>query len=340
MKFVDQARITVVSGKGGTGSRHFRREKFVPRGGPDGGDGGRGGDVVLVASTRSRTLLDFHHRRIHRAEDGRQGGDKRSTGRSGAELVITVPVGTEVVDEDNGQILADLVVDGQRAIVAVGGIGGRGNYRFRSSTTQAPERVDPGRPGETRNLLFELKLLADVALVGLPNAGKSTLIRSISASRARVADYPFTTLVPNLGVVRHGGRIFTVADIPGLIEGAADGAGLGIQFLRHVERCTVLVFLLAAVDEEEPESAWRVLRHELGRYAGDLLERPSCVALGKADALGPDAAEAAATLAGTLDTPVLPVSGVTRAGVPELLDRIAALLPDHEVAKDTWDPTD
>ncbi len=339
MKFVDQANITVISGNGGPGSRHFRREKFVPRGGPDGGDGGRGGDVVLVASTRSRTLLVFHNRRTHRAENGRPGGDSRSTGRSGAELILTVPVGTEVIDEATGELIADLVVDGERAVVASGGIGGRGNYRFRSPTHQAPERADPGRNGVNRSLRLELKLLADVALVGLPNAGKSTLIRCVSASRARVADYPFTTLVPNLGVVRHGDRVFTVADIPGLIEGAADGAGLGTRFLRHVERCGALIFLLAAVDETEPEEAWHILRKELGQYAADLLERPSCVALGKSDALGEDAQSAASALAASLGTDVIPVSGVTRLGIPVLLDRVAALLPRSESNAAPWEPT-
>jgi len=338
MKFVDQARIIVVSGNGGPGSRHFRREKHVPRGGPDGGDGGRGGDVTLVASTRARTLLDFHHKRTHRAENGKPGGDSRSTGRSGAELILTVPVGTEVIDEGSGELLADLVVDGERAVVAIGGIGGRGNYRFRSATRQAPENADVGRPGQTLRLRFELKLLADVALVGLPNAGKSTLIRRISASQARVADYPFTTLVPNLGVVRYGGQTFTVADIPGLIEGAADGAGLGTQFLRHVERCSVLVFLLAGVDETTPETALTILRGELGRYAKELLDRPSCIALSKADALGDDADEMATAVAANVGTDVLALSGVTGAGIPELLQRIVSLLPGGEATAATWEP--
>ncbi len=295
--------------------------------------------MILVTSTRSRTLLDFHNRRTHRAENGRPGGDSRSTGRSGADLTLTVPVGTEVIDEDSGELLADLVVDGERATVVTGGIGGRGNYRFRSATQQAPERADPGRPGVTRNLRLELKLLADVALVGLPNAGKSTLIRSVSASRARVADYPFTTLVPNLGVVRHGDLIFTMADIPGLIEGAADGAGLGTRFLRHVERCGVLVFLLAAVDETTPEEAWHILRGELGKYAAGLLDRPCCVALGKADALGPEAQAEARTLSASLGFEVVAVSGVSRFGVPALLDRIASLLPKPEAATAPWEPT-
>lgn len=340
MKFVDQASITAVSGRGGAGSRHLRREKFVPRGGPDGGDGGRGGDVALIASTRARTLLDFHHRRVHQAENGKPGGDKRSTGRSGETLEIVVPVGTIVYDDDTDELLADLVEDEQRAVIVRGGIGGRGNYRFKSATLQTPERADPGRPGETKNLRLELKLLADVALVGLPNAGKSTLIRAISASRAQVADYPFTTLVPNLGVVRHRGRVFTVADIPGLIEGAADGAGLGTQFLRHVERCAVLVYLLSPTDETEPHRAWEVLRNELSRHDPELLKRPACVTLSKADVLGPDTDQAASELQERLGLPVLTMSGLTGSGVETLLDRLLACLQTDVPESATWEPID
>lgn len=340
MKFVDQVSITVISGTGGAGSRHFRREKHVPRGGPDGGDGGRGGDVVLVASHRARTLLDFHHRRTHRADDGKSGGEKRSNGRSGSELEIVVPVGTVVYDEDTGDALADLVDDGQRALVVRGGGGGRGNCHFRSATRQAPDHAEAGRAGEARNLRLELKLLADVALVGLPNAGKSTLIRSISASRARVADYPFTTLVPNLGVVRHRGHVFTVADIPGLIEGAADGAGLGTQFLRHVERCSVLVYLLSPTDAVEPAQAWKVLRNELSRHDPALAKRPACVVLSKCDVLGPQAPEAAESLATALAMPVSGLSGVTGEGVDLLLDRLLSHLAPATPDPGAWNPAD
>jgi GTP-binding protein len=339
MKFIDEANITVSSGNGGHGSRHFRREKFAPLGGPDGGDGGGGGDVVLVASTRSRSLLTYHHRRIYKAGNGLPGSGSKSTGKSGPSLELVVPVGTQVLVEDSGELLGDLTDEGQRLVVAKGGNGGWGNFRFRSSTQQAPDRANPGAPGETRPLKLELKLLADVGLVGLPNAGKSTLIRRISASRARVADYPFTTLVPNLGVVNHGGTVFTVADVPGLIEGAADGAGLGTRFLRHVERCAVLVLLLSAVDEVPAEQAWAVLRDELSRFNPELLERASIVTLSKADMLGPDAAGVAAELGEAIGVPVLPLSGLSGDGIRAFLDQLATLVnpvvDDHDTS---WDP--
>ena len=327
MKFIDQAFITVRSGKGGHGAVHFRREKFVPRGGPDGGDGGRGGDVWLVASNRARSLYDYHHRRMHRAEDGRPGADKGSTGRSGAHLELTVPPGTQVFDEDSGELLADLTDDGDRVCLAEGGNGGWGNARFKSSTRQAPDRANPGLPGKELRLRLELKLLADVALVGFPNAGKSTLIRAVSASRARVADYPFTTLVPNLGVVRHHDRSYTVADVPGLIEGAADGAGLGHRFLRHIERCELMVFVLSVTDDVEHEEALETLRRELAAFDPALAERPSVVTLNKVDVLGPDAPEATADLEAAIGEPVVAISAATGDGVKGWLDRVTAALP-------------
>ena len=339
MKFIDETQIIVTSGAGGHGSRHFRREKFAPLGGPDGGDGGRGGDVVLVASTRSRSLLTYHQRRVYKAGNGLPGSGSKSTGKSALSLDLVVPVGTQVYQEDTEELLGDLTEEGQRLVVAKGGNGGWGNFRFRSSTRQAPDRANPGAPGETRPLRLELKLLADVGLVGLPNAGKSTLIRRISASRARVADYPFTTLVPNLGVVNHGGAVFTVADVPGLIEGAAEGAGLGTRFLRHVERCAVLVMLLSAVDEVAPEEAWTTLRNELSRFNPELLERTCLVTLSKSDTLGPDAASTAAELEAAIGSPVLPLSGLSGDGIGPLLDRLATLVnPSVDKHKSSWDP--
>ncbi len=324
MKFVDQAIISVGSGKGGHGAVHFRKEKFVPRGGPDGGDGGRGGDVWMVASSRARSLYDFHHRRHHSADDGRAGGDSGSTGRSGAHLELVVPRGTQVFDAESGELLADLIDDDTRICIARGGNGGWGNARFKTATCQAPDKANPGLPGVTVSLRLELKLLADVALVGLPNAGKSTLIRAVSASQARVADYPFTTLTPNLGVVRHREATFTIADVPGLVAGAADGHGLGHQFLRHIERCEVLVFVLSATDELPPAEALAVLRAELGSFDETLLTRPAMIVLNKADVLGPEAKDEAARLSVALGEPVLAISAATGQGTPALLD---ALLP-------------
>lgn len=338
MQFIDEAVIVVSSGAGGPGSRHFRREKHVPRGGPDGGDGGRGGDVVLVAEDRSRTLLDYHFERHYRAGDGAGGQGQRKTGRDGNDLQLSVPPGTQVWDADSGHLLADLTATGTQVTLLRGGNGGWGNVHFATATRQAPERANQGQPGQTRTLRLELKLLADVALVGLPNAGKSSLIRAISASRAEVADYPFTTLVPNLGVVRHRSRVFTVADIPGLVAGAAGGAGLGLRFLRHVERCRVLAFLLAPGDELEPAAALDVLKAELDAFDRSLLERPAVVCLSKADLLGDQADAAAAALAQKLQTPVRTLSAVARSGLDGFLDAVASHLeprvPDAQAAFD------
>ena len=340
MRFVDQAVIIVEAGKGGDGCRHFRREKFVPKGGPDGGDGGRGGDILLEASSRSRSLLEFHHRKQHKAEAGAPGAGARKTGRSGDHLVLTVPLGTMIYDDETGEFLADLTHEGQRATVAVGGKGGWGNVHFKSSRRQAPDRANAGLPGQTRTLRMELKLLADIALVGVPNAGKSTLIRTISAARADVADYPFTTLTPNLGVVRHNGATFTVADVPGLIEGAAEGAGLGTRFLRHVERCRALVYLLAAGDALQPGDQWRMLRAELGAHEPELLQRPALIVLSKADILGPDLESALGEVrTDTGHQGVMALSSATRDGVTELLDAMVRHLQvDEPRANVAWDP--
>ncbi len=335
MKFLDHAAISVRAGRGGHGSRHFRREKHVPRGGPDGGDGGKGGDVVLIASDRARSLYDFHLHRQFPAEDGEQGGESRSTGRSGADLELVVPPGTALFDATTDQLIGDLLRDGDRLVVARGGNGGWGNWRFRSATRQAPDRANTGLAGEARSLRLELKLLADCALIGMPNAGKSTLIRAVSASQAEVADYPFTTLQPNLGVVRHRGRSFTVADVPGLIEGAAEGAGLGHQFLRHAERCHVLVYVLDPTQEPPPGGQLALLRRELEAYSPELARRPSILLLHKSDVLGPDKAAKLAALAAEMPSGCrgpLAASGATGEGVAALLDAMLGLLPSLSAA--------
>ncbi len=341
MQFIDQAFIVAQSGAGGLGSKSFRREKHTPLGGPDGGDGGKGGDVIIVADNRSRSLLDYHFRRTYAATDGQAGASAKKTGRDGEDLVLPVPPGTQVIDDESGELLADLTQNGERIILLRGGNGGWGNVHFATATRQAPDRANPGQTGLRKALRFELKLLADVALVGYPNAGKSSLIRAISASRAIVADYPFTTLVPNLGVVKHAGRVFTVADIPGLVEGAAEGAGLGIRFLRHIERCQALVFLLSPIDDNPPAEALEILQRELASYNPDLLQRPSLVVLAKADLLGPEADAQAEKLAREIGRPVLAISPVTGYGLPRLLDALAARFQPEEVPADVaWTPLD
>lgn len=339
MQFIDEAKITVESGAGGEGSRHFRREKHVPHGGPDGGDGGKGGDVWAVADDRSRSLIDYHFNRTYAAQAGSKGEGQKKTGKSGQDLQLPVPPGTQIFDADSGELLADLAQAGQQALLVRGGNGGWGNVHFATATRQAPERANHGQPPVVRNLRLELKLLADVALVGLPNVGKSSLIRRISASRAVVADYPFTTLVPNLGVVRHRGRVFTVADIPGLIAGAAQGAGLGLRFLRHIERCRVLVFMLAPHDAVEPAAALALLRHEISQYQAELLRRPHLVCLTKGDLLGPSAAAEAAALAGEIGEDVLALSPLTGLGAEALLNQLAEhFSADRQETAPEWQP--
>ncbi|MDJ0865319.1 MAG: GTPase ObgE [Myxococcota bacterium] len=288
--FIDEAVIEVVAGSGGNGCVSFRREKFVPRGGPNGGDGGRGGSVVVIADRNLSTLLDQRMQPLVRAESGAHGQGHGRHGRGGGDRELRVPVGTVVRDAaepDAAEPLADLVEDGQRVVVARGGRGGRGNARFATPTRQAPDRAESGRSGQSRRLRLSLKLLADVGLVGLPNAGKSTLLRRLSAARPRVASYPFTTLVPSLGVVEVGDRRFVVADIPGLIEGASAGAGLGDRFLRHVERTRVLVHLLDAgawlLESRDPLADYESIRKELGAYDARLLAREEIVVLNKVD---------------------------------------------------------
>ena len=291
MKFVDEAEITVHAGNGGNGCVSFRREKFIPLGGPDGGDGGDGGDVWLIADEGLNTLVDFRHERIFRAQRGENGMGRQMAGKRGDDWVIRVPVGTSVVNIDTDETIGDLTAHGQRLKVAQGGHGGAGNTAFKSSTNRSPRKAIPGSPGEVRELRLELKVLADVGLLGFPNAGKSTFIRAVSAATPRVADYPFTTLQPHLGVVRIGtDQSFVIADIPGLIEGAADGAGLGIQFLKHVSRTRLLLHLvdMAPLDDDiDPVEQVHAIEAELKKFDPKLLKRPRWLVFNKADLLEP-----------------------------------------------------
>ncbi len=288
MRFIDRVKIFVESGAGGDGCVSFRREKFVPRGGPDGGDGGRGGDVFIRTDPHLSTLIDYRYKREYRAGAGVNGRGSKMTGKDGDPVVLRVPPGTQVMDAETGEILVDLT-EGE-FIPVRGGMGGRGNAKFATPTRRAPRIAQEGRSGQAMDLVLELKLIADVGIVGLPNAGKSTLISRISAARPKVADYPFTTLVPSLGVVRVGDdRSFVVADVPGLVEGAHQGVGLGHQFLRHVERTSVILHLVGlAPGDGDPVDAYKTIRQELGQYADDLARKESIVALSKIDLLSPE----------------------------------------------------
>nr|VFJ90061.1 MAG: GTP-binding protein [Candidatus Kentron sp. LFY] len=292
MKFVDEVNIRVEAGHGGNGCLGFRREKFIPRGGPDGGDGGDGGDVILLADTNSNTLVDFRYTRVFRAKRGKDGSGAQCTGARGDDLVIRVPVGTMVFNSATDEMIGELLANDHRLTVAYGGKRGLGNARFKSSTNRAPRKTTPGQPGEVRDLTLELKLLADVGLLGKPNAGKSTLIRAVSSARPKVADYPFTTLYPNLGVVRTAAdRSFVMADIPGLIPGAAEGMGLGIQFLKHLSRTRLLLHLVDMTPERESDDLWhdvQAITDELVKFDTDLAERERWLVLNKIDLWPPD----------------------------------------------------
>jgi len=289
MKFIDEAKIEVHAGNGGNGAATFRREKYIPRGGPDGGDGGRGGSVWARADRNINTLVDYRFARIHRAENGGRGMGSDCNGRAGSDVELRVPVGTLIRDQASGELVADLAKDGSRALLARGGAGGLGNLHFKSSVNRAPRQFTRGEPGETRKLALELRVLADVGLLGLPNAGKSTLIRAVSSARPKVADYPFTTLNPSLGVVRSGEASFVVADIPGLIEGASEGAGLGHQFLRHLARTRLLLHLVD-LTQEDPVRDARVIAAELKKYERSLYRKPRWLVFNKIDAVeDPDA---------------------------------------------------
>ena len=360
MKFVDEALIQVEAGDGGSGCVSFRREKYIPRGGPDGGDGGDGGSVFLVGDENLNTLVDFRHKRKHRAERGQNGRGKNMTGRSGVDNLVQVPLGTRVRDAETEELIGEVLIHAQRLLVAQGGFHGIGNARYKSSTNRAPRQSTPGSLGERRMLKMELLLLADVGLLGLPNAGKSSLIRRLSSARPKVADYPFTTLYPNLGVVSLGTkRSFVIADIPGLIAGAAEGAGLGARFLKHLSRTRLLLHIvdLAPIDErEDPASQVRTIEHELAGYGSDLSDKERWLVLNKSDLLDPTSVQARRdALLAALDWPgqVFAISAVTGDGTAELAEALMRRLeqsphPLSRVVDDTaaegdgepWHPLD
>ena len=322
MHFIDEARIHVLGGRGGNGSVAFRREKFVPRGGPAGGDGGHGGSVVVVGGSNLNTLYHLRHTRRFAAEHGRHGEGSNKTGRSGSDMEVLVPLGTIMRDEESGETLAEILLDNERKVIAPGGRGGKGNARYSSATRQAPEYAQKGTPGEERHILLELKLLADVGLVGLPNAGKSTFISAVSSARPKVAGYPFTTLVPNLGVVALDrlSEPFVVADLPGLIAGAAEGAGLGIRFLKHVERCKVLAHLVdLSPVEGSIEADFLGIEEELRLFDPTLLLRPRFVVGSKLDVASEERRQTLRRLAESQELPYFEVSAATQEGLGPLL---------------------
>lgn len=331
MQFIDLAEVEVVAGKGGDGMVAFRREKYVPAGGPAGGNGGWGGSVILVASNRLQTLLDFRYARIFKAEDGKKGGPNNCTGAKGNDLHIEVPCGTLVTDADTGEYIGDLTMDGDTLMVAAGGKGGLGNKHFLSNRNRAPEHALPGLEGEARRLRLELKLIAEVGIIGLPNAGKSTLISSLSSAKPKVADYPFTTLVPNLGVVRKptgDGTVF--ADIPGLISGASEGIGLGHDFLRHIERTRVLLHLIDAT-ADNPLADYETIQQELEAYGNGLPDRPQIIAFNKIDAVDDDILELLTSeLQELTSVPIFHVSAVTRSGLGSLVQKIWQVLDEEK----------
>ena len=337
--FIDEVRIRVKAGDGGNGCLAFRREKFVPRGGPSGGDGGRGGDVVFVASEHHNTLLHFRFNPEHEAQRGRHGEGSNRTGRDGFSIDVPVPVGTVVYDDSTGEQLHDFTEPGERFVIAHGGKGGRGNQHFATSTHQAPTEHEPGHPGDEKRLRLELKLLADVGLVGFPNAGKSTLISRISAARPKIADYPFTTLEPNLGVVSVGDESFVVADIPGLIEGAHLGHGLGVQFLKHIERTRLLVHLVDVSETtgRNPVDDFRIVMEELEGFSADLVRKPMFVVASKVDvAQDPGRIEELKALAAAQHLPFYEISSVTGLGIEGLKYNLAQFLakPVEELVRE------
>ena len=337
MKFVDETTIWVKAGKGGDGCMSFRREKDIPFGGPDGGDGGDGGCVYVQADPDLNTLVDYRFNRLHRAENGRTGQGANCTGRSGEDLILPVPIGTVVWNIETDEMIADIKTPGEKALVAQGGFHGLGNLRYKSSINRAPRQTSQGSPGDERELRLELRLLADVGLLGLPNAGKSTFIRAVSAARPKVADYPFTTLHPNLGVVRVGeGKSFVIADIPGVIEGAAEGAGLGLQFLRHLTRTNLILHLvdICPLDETDPAESVKKLSLELEKYSAELAQKPCWLVLNKVDLMPAD--EVDAYCAGIVERlnwqgPVFKISGLTKNGTESLCQAIMRHIDANKV---------
>ena len=331
MKFIDEALISVQAGNGGNGVVRFRQEKFVPKGGPDGGDGGNGGDVIFRASVHLTTLLDFRYKRKYSAENGAPGESSNRTGRSADDLVISVPIGTIVYDADTKEIICDLKENAQEFIVAHGGKGGHGNARFATAQNQAPRKATPGKPGEERSLALELKLLADVGIVGLPNVGKSTFIATVSAAKPKIADYPFTTLVPNLGVVRRGDETLVVADIPGLIRGAHEGAGLGIRFLKHVERCRALCHLVDSSSEGDAEADVAAIEEELRAFSPGIAARPQVLVASKIDAADPARLASIEQAARRRGLAFFGVSAAAGTGLPALVHALFEVgKPGHE----------
>ncbi|RJL08629.1 GTPase ObgE [Paracoccus siganidrum] len=344
MKFLDLAKVYIRSGGGGAGCVSFRREKFIEYGGPDGGDGGRGGDVWAEAVEGLNTLIDFRYQQHFFAKSGQHGMGSQMTGKSGDDIVLKVPVGTEILEEDEDTVIADMTEVGQRVLLARGGNGGWGNLHFKTSTNRAPRNANPGQPGVERTIWLRLKLIADAGLVGLPNAGKSTFLAAVSNARPKIADYPFTTLHPNLGVVGVDGREFVMADIPGLIEGASEGRGLGDQFLGHVERSNVLLHLVDGTSEDVASDA-RTILTELAAYSPVLMEKPRVTVLNKIDALDDETiAERRAALEAEIGGPVMTMSGVAKTGVTEVLRALWSRIeptrkPDAEERPDQpWQP--
>jgi GTP-binding protein len=329
MHFLDQAKIFIRSGAGGPGAVSFRREKYVEYGGPDGGEGGKGGDIIFEAIEGLNTLIDFRYTQHFKAKRGVPGAGKNRTGAGGDDLVIKVPIGTQVISEDGEHVLADFTRAGQRMVFLRGGDGGRGNASYKTSTNRAPRQHGTGWPGEEMWVWLRLKLLADVGLVGLPNAGKSTFINAVTNANAKVGAYPFTTTKPQLGVVSHRDREFVIADIPGLIEGAAEGAGIGDRFLGHIERCRVLLHLVDATGDD-PVAAWNIVQDELAAYGAGLDEKPQFLALNKGDLLDKELMDdIAAQLREAGAGDIYPISGATGNGIPALLDQVVPLLDAH-----------
>ena len=318
--FIDYAEITCTSGKGGSGAVTFRREKFVPKGGPSGGDGGKGGSVIFVADQNLHTLQDIRYKKSYQAENGAPGSSNQKTGRAGEDMCIPVPLGTLIREKDTRRVEADLIADGEKYVACPGGNGGKGNARFKTATRQTPRHAQKGRRGEKRNFTIELKVLADVGLVGLPNAGKSTLLSVVSSARPKIADYPFTTLQPHLGIVKYGEyQSFVMADIPGLIEGASEGKGLGHQFLKHIERTKLLLFLIDTM-EQDPDNTYELLLQELLNHNPDLSKRKQIIVRTKIDTRVDNMDWV------ILDNEYLEISSVTGSGIPELIKRIGELL--------------
>ena len=334
MRFIDEAKIFVRAGDGGNGCVSFRREKFVPKGGPDGGDGGNGGNIKIVTNKNLSSLLDYRYKKIHKAQNGDGGRGKNQHGKTASDLIIPVPIGTVIKNAEDGKILGDLTQNGMEFIVVKGGKGGKGNARFASSTNRSPQTATKGNPGELLEIELELKLLADVGILGFPNVGKSTLISKMSEARPKIADYPFTTLIPNLGIVRYGNyKSFVVADIPGIIEGASEGTGLGIRFLKHVERTRILIHLLniSPLTNRNPTDDYKKMNVELRKYSKDLAQKPQIIVINKIDVPNStDRIKKVVDYFNSNNVEVLKISAITKKGIKELIYKVAEKLEKKE----------